>query len=233
MTALCTALLLASAAPTRPASTPVDHGPRDQPRVALTFDACSGPAPGKLDEGVVSALTAAKVRATFFLGGRWAEQDHERVARLAANPDFELESHTYHHAHLLTLSDAALQAELARANEILGAMLGHAPRYVRAPYAEADARVVRAAAAAGLVTIGLDVASGDPDPSFNPKRLTKWVLRSVRPGSIVVFHANGRGWHTAEALPDIIAGLRAKGFELVTVAELLAEPAPGPDAGQP
>ena len=44
---------------------------------------------------------------------------------------------------------------------------------------------------------------------------------SVRPGSIVLFHANGRGLKTAETLPTIVQQLRARGYEFVTVGELL------------
>jgi peptidoglycan-N-acetylglucosamine deacetylase len=48
------------------------------------------------------------------------------------------------------------------------------------------------------------------------------VLREVHPGAIVVAHANGRGWHTAAALPLFIPQLRARGYRFVTVSELLA-----------
>src|SRR5262249_9174419 len=48
------------------------------------------------------------------------------------------------------------------------------------------------------------------------------VLANVQPGSIVLFHANGRGWHTDGALPGIIATLKARGYEFATVSELLA-----------
>src|SRR5262245_2396369 len=48
------------------------------------------------------------------------------------------------------------------------------------------------------------------------------VLTNVQPGSIVLFHANGRGWHTEGALPGIIATLKARGYEFATVSELLA-----------
>jgi peptidoglycan/xylan/chitin deacetylase (PgdA/CDA1 family) len=47
------------------------------------------------------------------------------------------------------------------------------------------------------------------------------VRRGARNGSIIIMHANGRGWHTAEALPQILAWLRGRGYELVTVSELL------------
>jgi hypothetical protein len=52
--------------------------------------------------------------------------------------------------------------------------------------------------------------------------MTRWVLRGVHPGSIVLFHANGRGWHTGSALWGIVAGLKAQGYEFATVSELMA-----------
>ncbi len=51
----------------------------------------------------------------------------------------------------------------------------------------------------------------------------EWVLRKAQPGSIVVMHINHRKFHTSEALPGIIQGLRAKGYELVTVGRLLSD----------
>jgi hypothetical protein len=74
----------------------------------------------------------------------------------------------------------------------------------------------------GLLPIQWDVSSGDPTASQSAAGITQNVLEGVRPGSIVLFHANGRGWHTEAALPDIIAGLKARGYEFVTVTELLA-----------
>ncbi len=50
--------------------------------------------------------------------------------------------------------------------------------------------------------------------------------KSVRPGSIIVFHANGRGHGTAAALPRIISGLKEKGFSFMTVSKLLEEGTP-------
>jgi hypothetical protein len=50
----------------------------------------------------------------------------------------------------------------------------------------------------------------------------------VPPGSILIFHANGRDWHTAAALPRITTALAAKGYEFVTVNEFLATPGARP-----
>jgi hypothetical protein len=74
----------------------------------------------------------------------------------------------------------------------------------------------------GLLPIQWDVSSGDPAAALSAATMTENVVSSVRPGSIVLFHANGRGYHTDEAIPGIVAALKAKGYEFVTVSELLA-----------
>ena len=45
----------------------------------------------------------------------------------------------------------------------------------------------------------------------------------ARSGSIIVMHINRRGWHTAEALPDIISIMHKRGFTFVKVGELLRD----------
>jgi hypothetical protein len=79
---------------------------------------------------------------------------------------------------------------------------------------------------AGLIPIQWDLATGDPSPSQSARAIAAAIVRGARPGSIVIMHANGRGYHTAEALALAIPALRAKGFEFATVSELIA-------AGQP
>jgi peptidoglycan/xylan/chitin deacetylase (PgdA/CDA1 family) len=65
-------------------------------------------------------------------------------------------------------------------------------------------------------------AEGDPAPEVDADRLVAQTLRRTRPGDILIFHVNGRGWHTAEALPRIVDGLEARGFRFVTVPQGLA-----------
>jgi len=85
---------------------------------------------------------------------------------------------------------------------------------------------VKVASSLGLTTVEYDLPSGDPDPRVSTRRLVDWVVGRSRPGSIVVMHLNHPRFRTAEALPEIVAGLRARGFELVTVGELLGVAAP-------
>ena len=72
------------------------------------------------------------------------------------------------------------------------------------------------------MAIQWDLSTGDPSPNRSARAIAGAMVHGVRPGSIVISHANGRGYHTGEALPMAIPALRAKGFEFVTVSELLA-----------
>ena len=95
------------------------------------------------------------------------------------------------------------------------------PQTFRFPYGTCNARALDRVASRGLPSIQWDVVSGDPDPSAKANDLVQRVMKGVRPGSIVVFHGNARGWKTADALPIILKTLKADGYRFVTVSELL------------
>ncbi|HVP59916.1 MAG TPA: polysaccharide deacetylase family protein [Myxococcaceae bacterium] len=225
--------LATAAAPPAPALPPVTpevvaHGRRDRMEIALTFDACSTREPSQYDARVTAELLAANAPATIFLGGSWAKEEVAQVKELASHPQFELGNHTYTHPHLPAVKDdARIRAELVRTQAEVKALTGQTPRFFRPPYGEYDQRVVRIAAELGLTTVEYDLPSGDPDAHATKERLVHWVVSRARPGSIVVMHINHVKFHTAEALPDIIAGLRKRGFTLVTVGQLVGDLHPG------
>jgi peptidoglycan/xylan/chitin deacetylase (PgdA/CDA1 family) len=179
----------------------VTHGSRDVPMVALTFDACPTKPPVELDDRIPAELVAAQAPATFFVSGRWAKTLPDAVRRLAAEPLFEIGNHTTRHPHLKKLDTAHVRSELTDTQDILEGLAGRRPRWFRPPFGEVDARIAGEAASVGLGTINFDVASGDPAPGMTRARLVHAVLANVRPGSIVVLHANHRRFPTAEALP--------------------------------
>jgi peptidoglycan/xylan/chitin deacetylase (PgdA/CDA1 family) len=198
------------------------HGQRDKKIIALTFDACSTRKIGRYDERIAKILVETKTAATLFLGGKWMEEHAEQTKYLASIPFFELGNHTFRHPHLLHLSDDSVRQELARTQNILYSLTGRQATLFRPPYGEEDDRVVRIAASMGFTTIQFDLASGDPDSTISKERLTEYVSSMTRNGSIIVMHINGRGWHTAEALPEIMSRLRKRGFTFVTVGDLLS-----------
>jgi peptidoglycan/xylan/chitin deacetylase (PgdA/CDA1 family) len=201
----------------------IEHGNRDSRKIALTFDACPTTLPDEYDEKVIDVLLREKTPATLFLSGRWVEKNPEKVKFLAAQPQFEIANHAFWHPHLLEKDDDRILRELKRTQAIIKKMTGGTPRYFRPPYGEVDERVAAIAQKAGLTTIQYDIASGDPDAGLSPQRIIKGILGAARGGNIIVFHMNRKGVHTAEVLPDIIDGLRKKGFTLVTVGELLGK----------
>src|SRR3954467_12412604 len=164
---------------------------------------------------------------------------------------FEVANHTWEHRNLRLTSGQALvdeirNAQLAyeqvraelQAKQCMGPQgnaLAHerAPRrlgLMRFPYGACSPAALSEVAQQGLLPIQWDVSSGDPTVGLSALVIQQQVLSNVAPGSIVLFHANGRGWHTEGALPAVIAGLKARGYEFVTVSELLAagEPVTSP-----
>lgn len=218
------------AAPALPPVVPavVSHGSRRERLVALTFDACATRQPSGYDEALVQVLVETRTPATFFLGGKWMLEHPEATRRLASEELFEIGNHGFLHRHLTQLDDEAVRQELSWTQTVMVSLTGRQGRLVRAPYVEIDERVARICAQMGLTPVQCDLASGDPDPELSAERLRRHVVGSARNGSIVVMHVNGRGRRTAEALPGIVAGLREKGFELVTVGEMLRRSAAAP-----
>ncbi len=170
---------------------------------------------------MIEVLLRDNVPATLFLSGRWVEKNPEKAKFLASQPQFEIADHSFYHPHMTEKPDDRDLRELKRTQAIIKKITGKTPRYFRPPYGETDERVVKLAASVGLTTVQYDLASGDPDPDLSPQRIVRVVLRDARGGSIIVFHMNKNGVHTAEILPQVVEGLRKKGFELVTVGELL------------
>ncbi|MGD9802235.1 MAG: polysaccharide deacetylase family protein [Hyphomicrobiaceae bacterium] len=207
--------------------------------IALTFDLCEQP--GEIagyDGAIVDYLRANNIRATFFAGGKWLLTHDERSQQLMADGRFEIGSHGWAHRNVRGLSGQALASELigpqaayeavrarlAQRQCVAGGVLPGAPRIrlFRFPYGACNPAALAATAENGLHAIQWDVSTGDPSPGQSAKAIAAAVMRHVRPGSIVLMHANGRGHHTSEALPLVIPKLRAKGYQFVTVSELLA-----------
>lgn len=202
--------------------------------VALTFDLCQTRSPvAGYDGALVDYLREQQLAATFFFCGRWIGTHRTRAAQLLSEPRFAAANHSFGHPDLhfasadvvrkeILLTEAMLS--LAREDAATACAAGapaKAMRLFRFPFGSCTPAGVAAANAAGSVVIQWDVVSGDPDGT-GAATIARNVLGGVRPGSIVVMHANGRGTHTAEALRTIVPKLRSDGYRFVTVPDLLA-----------
>ena len=213
--------------------------------IALTFDMCEAAWEiAGYDGGVIDYLRANRVKATLFLGGKWMVHHDERAEQLLTDPLFEIGTHGWSHANLHAMSGPAIDAEILGAvsaykvkrrdlstmacvrDEAELTRIPAAPKLFRFPFGTCNPEALDAVERSGQVAIQWDVVTGDPDRHITAPAIAKSVLAETRPGSIIIAHANGRGAHTAEALPLFIPQLRAKGFEFVTVSELLAAGTP-------
>ncbi|WP_300163438.1 polysaccharide deacetylase family protein [Solidesulfovibrio sp.] len=211
--------------------------------VALTFDLCElADQVSGYDGAVVEALRAAGAKATFFAGGKWMRSHPRRAMELMADPLFEVGSHAWTHGNFGRLDDAGMvreiawaQAEYALLRERLArlarekgvseadiAAIPPAPTIFRFPYGRCRPEALSLLAAMGIRAVQWSLTVGDPDPAATPARILENVLPRVRPGDIVVGHANGFGHGTGEALPRLLAALSGQGYRFVTISELLA-----------
>ncbi|MBI3287456.1 MAG: polysaccharide deacetylase family protein [Chloroflexi bacterium] len=191
-------------------------GSPERPWIALTFDAELG---GEMGTAVLDTLRAWDVRATFFITGAWARHHPDLVQRMVAE-GHPIGNHTDSHARLIELSDEAIRQELRHAQATLMEIAGHDPRpWFRPPFGKRDARVRRIAAEERYLTVVWSIDVMNWLEANSPQSMLDKALNEAGNGSIIVFHLNRLD---AEALPAIIQGLRARGYRLVTLAELLA-----------
>lgn len=225
--------------------------PSGQKKIAVTFDLCEqADEVTGYDRAIVNLLRQRGIAATFFAGGKWMRSHPDKTQQLMADPLFELGNHGWTHGNLHKMTGEKMrqqivwtQAEYERLREKLQQEaerrgLGRAldgippqPLVMRFPYAVCSAESLQAVNGLGIAAIQMDVLSGDPAPRQSADTLARAVIGGVRPGSIIIFHANGRGHSTAQALPRILDQLQKDGYEFVTVSKLLAagQPVAGPE----
>jgi len=190
--------------------------------VALTFD--DGPNPPYTNQ-ILDILKEYHVRATFFLIGQNVERYPEVAKRIAAE-GHQLGNHTYSHIDLLQADRKVIEEEVDRANRVIKHYTGQTPHVVRPPHGFRDAVVLDVMASRGLRVVEWSVSCRDwtnPGTALIVER----VLSQVRSGSIILLH-DGDGIagalpraQTVEATRIIVRELLKRGYEFVTVDEIL------------
>ena len=183
--------------------------------VALTFDAG---ADRGYAEDILDILQDEHVVASFGITGQWARANPDLVRRMAVDGHLVF-NHTLDHRSFTGVSDnlgglpaARRRAELEDADVLIAPLIGHSTRpYYRLPYGDDDARVAADVQSAGYShKIGWTVDSLGWRGSQAPDIVAR-CLKLAAPGAIYVFHV-GHASQDALALPQIIRGLRTRGF---------------------
>ncbi|CAF0703855.1 polysaccharide deacetylase family protein [Candidatus Methylacidithermus pantelleriae] len=197
--------------------THVTHGPGFGRKLALTFD--DGPWPGITDR-ILAELATHEIPATFFMLGERVEAAPE-LARKVLAEGHEIGNHTFSHPKLSSLSLERVEREIGRCNEALAQHLNYRPRWFRPPYGALRKDQVSLVTSQGMGIVYWSVDTRDwSQPGV--QAIQNVVLKDSVPGSIVLMHDLHR--QTAEALPKILEGLVARGFEFATISGLVGSP---------
>ncbi|HET7181247.1 MAG TPA: polysaccharide deacetylase family protein [Candidatus Limnocylindrales bacterium] len=198
--------------------------------VALTFDMG-----GRVGDAlsIMQWLVDHHVHASIFMTGAMADNRNTDAGRkvlgiIDAHPElFTLGNHSYTHTDFRDLTAAQITRELRDTEAAIAPYCSQAlPPFFRPPNGGYDADALAAVGAAGYrytVTWDVDtidwrpIANDPPGPTAD--QIVTKVLGNAQSGSIVLMHLGG--YQTFAALPRIVSGLQANGFDLVTLDELL------------
>ncbi|HEV2237973.1 MAG TPA: polysaccharide deacetylase family protein [Ktedonobacterales bacterium] len=207
-------------APLNPPPWVIRSGPATAPLVALTFD--DGPSPDQT-ANILTTLEQYHAPATFFVVGASARDRPALIQREAAD-GFTIAMHTWDHPYMTGLAPASRAWELAATAQAIHNDLGpnYCLPYWRPPFGDYNSDILAQTQGMGLATVTWSVDPADYNAP-GVQTIVDRVLASAQPGSIILLHDGYFfRWQTAQALPAIITGLRAKGFTLATLPQVLA-----------
>ncbi len=193
------------------------------PLLALTFD--DGPHPVNTPQ-ILDLLDRYGHRATFFVIGAKAEQQQDLLAEIVRR-GHELGNHSCHHRPWTpALPAAVLLQELQSASHLLKSVAGHVPRWFRPPMGLVSPPVALAAERAGLDLVTWTATARDGVASAQSHSGFARLLRSLRPGSILVLHdgvpgRSGRPHAVLAILPQLLSKMQERGLRSVTLSELI------------
>lgn len=184
---------------------------------ALTFDCAWGA--DDIPE-ILEVLESRNVKASFFVVGQWAEKYPEKI-KMIINHGHDLANHSYSHLRMSTLDTSRNTKEISLCGDILDKAAESKTTLFRAPYGDYNNDVIETAKRLGYYTIQWDVDSLDWKPGISRDEIIQRVFRKIRPGSILLFHNDTK--YTAGLLPDLIDGLKDKGYDFLPVSELIVK----------
>ncbi len=186
--------------------------------VALTFDISWGT---KVPDPVLDVLEKQNVKkATFFLSGPWTLR-HADIAKRIKSMGFEIGNHGNLHKDFSHYPDSWIREQVGLSTKAIKQVTGVKTTLIRTPNGDFNPRVLQCLNQMGYTVIQWNTDSLD---WMNPgvSNISNRVLTRVVPGDIILMHASDSSKQIVQALPTIISGLRAKGYQFVTVSELLA-----------
>ena len=192
--------------------------------VALTFD--DGPSP--FTDRLLKVLNDNDGKATFFMIGNKVAANPAGAKRIA-DAGMEIGNHTWEHPNMTTIPPQNISAQLAKANDAISGATGRTPALYRPAGGLSNDAVRQAAARFRQAEILWDVIPFDWINDSNTAATRRVLMTQIKPGSVVLFHDTYSS--TVDLVYQFIPVLKANGYHLVTVSELLGPRTPGSSYG--
>jgi cellulose synthase/poly-beta-1,6-N-acetylglucosamine synthase-like glycosyltransferase/spore germination protein YaaH/peptidoglycan/xylan/chitin deacetylase (PgdA/CDA1 family) len=205
--------------------------------LAMTFD--DGPDP-EWTPKILDVLKREHVPGAFFLIGIQAEKFSSLTQRIYRE-GHEIGNHTFTHPDISSIGTGYMKVELNLTERLFASRLGIRTMLFRPPYSvdaepdtEDEVRPLELTQSMGYITIGnkIDTKDWSDEPALTPQQIAARVLNHLPPcqpndqqcGNIVLMHdGGGNRERTVLALPLIIDGARARGFQFVPVYQLMGK----------
>lgn len=186
----------------------------NEKKIAISFDAAWGDG---YTSKILDILDEYNVKTTFFLVGFWIDNYPERVKEIHQR-GHEIGNHSTTHPHMAGLSKNQITSELNDTGNKIKSLIGKQPDLFRPPFGDYNNTLIQTARENGYYTIQWDVDSLDWK-KIGSIQIVDRVVRNVKNGSIVLFHNNSE--YVLEYLPLVLKKLKAEGYEIVPVGEII------------
>lgn len=202
----------------------------DKKWIALTFD--DGPNPVYTPQ-ILDLLKAYDAKATFFVLGNRVKK-FPRIAIREVNEGHEIANHTFDHHFSMHLSPSELKREIKETQEAIFDITEQIPLVFRPPGGFYDKALLDLAQRDHLKVVMWSWYQDTKDwmkPGVD--KIVKTVLTNIHNGDIVLFHdLEGDCSQTVAALQIILPELKRKGYQFVTVSDLMKQAAPKSTSGK-
>ena len=192
--------------------------------VALTFD--DGPSP--FTDRLLQILADNDAKSTFFLIGNKVAANTAGAKRIA-DAGMEVANHTWEHPNMTTIPPELIGSQIAKANDAIASATGQRPKLLRTAGGLINDKVLAAAKQQGMADINWDVVPFDWINDSNTAATAYMLKTQIKPGSVVLFHDTYSS--TVDVVYQFIPVLKANGYHLVTVSQLLGPREPGSTYG--
>lgn len=199
------------------------HGDSAQKKIALTFD--DGPQDAYTPQ-ILDILKEYQVRATFFLIGKNVEV-FPALAKRIVQEGHVIGNHTYTHSDLRLQTKNQIKQQMKKTEKAILDATDVKPYLFRPPYGTDNNLVLLEAESLGYVIIKWSVSGLNGRHDAPSEKIVKRVVDNTQNGSIILLHDGNRLSNKTDrsqivkALPIIIETLKEKGYQFVTIEELL------------